>query len=553
MTGQGRSGRAVTAEALVAATVAQDEGHDLPARFALEPRPEQDPMAVAAAVAAELEAFHPRVEPLSVLEPRLLVLELPERTFAGAGAAQAFAAAYALADHFDLRAAEPDLPTALFPEQPRAARGPAEEGLFDGFLAGCWAPPEPALDALWALRAMRVPEAWAFSEQMGRRSRGEGIVVAQPDTGITAHPELADARSVPGVNIMTGAPDPTDPLGGGFGSNPGHGTGTASVLVSPPTLMVTGSAPLASHMAIRAIDSVIRVSQVEVARAIDWAVDHGAHVITMSLGGIPAFSLFNALTRAVAADVIVLAAAGNCIGTVVWPARYDECIAVAGVDAADAPWRGSCRGPAVDVSAPGQNVLRAAPRTETGQGQGTSFAVALTAGVAALWLAHHGRANVIAEARARGETVQAMFRRMLGASSRRPGAWNAFEMGPGIVDARGLLAASFDVGRDRESVEPPVDPLAREAWSVETLVAETVGPAAVPDEGLDWHRYGAEIATVLLQEQLVPQPDEGVRAETPAPEVTAELAGVVGNPVLRDRLGFDSDLAPEVGIPGGVR
>jgi subtilisin family serine protease len=69
----------------------------------------------------------------------------------------------------------------------------------------------------------------------------------------------------------------------------------------------------------------------------------------MSLGGIPAFSLHRALRRAVQADVIVLAAAGNCEGTVVWPARYDNCIAVV----RDAPWRGSCHGAAVDISAPG--------------------------------------------------------------------------------------------------------------------------------------------------------------------------------------------------------
>ena len=42
----------------------------------------------------------------------------------------------------------------------------------------------------------------------------------------------------------------------------------------------------------------------------------------MSLGGIPPFALERAVRRAVAADVIVLAAAGNCVQFVVWPARY---------------------------------------------------------------------------------------------------------------------------------------------------------------------------------------------------------------------------------------
>ena len=50
---------------------------------------------------------------------------------------------------------------------------------------------------------------------------------------------------------------------------------------------------------------------------------------------------------------------------------------------ADGMWRGTCRGAAVDISAPGQNVFRATLPSGTGQGQGTSFAVALTAGVVA--------------------------------------------------------------------------------------------------------------------------------------------------------------------------
>src|SRR4029079_17396095 len=134
-----------------------------------------------------------------------------------------------------------------------------------------------------------------------------------------------------------------------------------------------------------------------VARAIDWAIQEGAQVVTMSLGGIPASALHRAIKRAVEADLIVLAAAGNCVRVVVWPARYDECIAVAATNSAEQPWPGTSRGAPVDISAPGQNVYRAvvppggATDADTvAQGQGTSFAVALTAGVAAMWVAHHG-------------------------------------------------------------------------------------------------------------------------------------------------------------------
>ena len=293
-----------------------------------------------------------------------------------------------------------------------------------------------------------MPAAWAFSTAQGRPGRGLGVVIAQPDTGVVAHAELDGVVRVGGWDVLDHDPDPTDPLDG---LNPGHGTGTASVVVSPESRVVAGSAPAASHMPIRTVTTVVQVTQVAVAEAIGHAVDSGAHVITMSLGGLPAAVLERAVRRAVAADVIVLAAAGNCVRTVVWPARYAECVAVAGTNAADGMWRGTCRGPAVDIAAPGQNVLKAevASGTAVGQGQGTSYAVALIAGVAALWLAHHGRADLLAAARARGETLQDMFLRLLQATARRPAGWDSGEMGAGIADARALLAADLDAGRAR--------------------------------------------------------------------------------------------------------
>jgi hypothetical protein len=81
--------------------------------------------------------------------------------------------------------------------------------------------------------------------------------------------------------------------------------------------------------------------------------------------GLPSFSLWLALTHAVKKNVIVLAAAGNCVGEVVFPARYEDCIAVAGVNWRDKPWQGTCFGPDVTISALSETVYRAmgqAPR-----------------------------------------------------------------------------------------------------------------------------------------------------------------------------------------------
>lgn len=516
----------------------------VPARFALELRPGQRPGPVAEAAQAYLSGTGVRTDPLSDLDDGVLVLEFPEHSLAPGDPAAAFSAGRALAAALDVEMAEPDLPTAFFPEQSvRQPTGRVIDESVTEFPPWCWAPEEPELNTRprWALESMRVPEAWDFSRQEGRPAQGAEVIVAQPDTGMTRHAELRGVRALSGFDFVASDRDPTDPL---RGTNPGHGTATASVLVSPSTLRVTGSAPEARHMPLRAIESVVLITQVTVARAVDWAVNHGASVISMSLGGIPSTSMQRALQRAVASDVIVLAAAGNCVGTVVWPARYDECIAVAGTNRADGQWRGSCRGAAVDISAPAQNVVRAwlppgaaSGGNHVGQGQGTSFAVALTAGVAAMWLAHHGRANLVAQARARGETLQTMFRRLVQATARRPRGWNSFEMGAGIVDANALLRASLDTGRDRETADYVPSPSHSEATAMASLVAETVGIDAVRTETLDWHRFGPELANALLSHRIAASDQPQTESPT-AGSISDDLAEAIDNPRLKEWFGL---------------
>ena len=509
----------------------------LPARFSLLVRPVHDPVLKREEIRAALAPLGAEVRPLSPLEPQILVAVLPGRVF-GTDDGSTFQAAYLMAAAFDLENAEPDLPTNYFPEsEPEiATKEPVAESFLRGTPFGCWAPAEPALQPLWALQKVNADAAWAFSESRSRPDRGDGIVIAQPDTGVTAHGELAGVLTSGARDVIDDDDDPTDPLHD-LG-NPGHGTATASVAVARGRAVVTGSAPRATHMPIRAIQSVVRITQGTVAEAIDWAVGHGAHVITMSLGGIPSFALHRALRRAVAADVIVLAAAGNCVRLVVWPARYDDCIAVGGTNSRDEPWVGSCQGSAIDISAPGENVFRARVASDgnpAGQGQGTSFAVALTAGVAALWLAHHGRANLIAAARARGETLQDMFRRLVRATAKRPAQWDPFRMGAGIVDARALLEADLDRGRDTESAPQPDSATQRAAVAVQSLVMERAGPDALAAP-VDWDRYGPEVANALLRAELTAVTGGGpMREETAMQEPVAlspELARVLAGTPL---------------------
>jgi hypothetical protein len=349
---------------------------------------------------------------------------------------------------------QPDLPSgALFPP------GGAEVvDLQDPAVLAANGHPAGTEDPAWALDAMRVRTAWASSG-----SRGAGIVVAQPDTGITGHPELAGALDLArGRDLVDDDADPTDPLTKRWWwmDNPSHGTATASVVASRELQSVTGSAPQATLVPLRSNRSVVLVLDGNVARAVERARATGCHVITMSLGGV-GFSpaLRTAIDAAIADGIIVLAAAGNYVGLVVTPASYHEVIAVAASTIEDAPWSGSSHGSAVDVTAPGQSVHIARASKEQGgnryytdRSHGTSFAVALTAGVAALWLARHGRDTLIA--RYGKGNLQAVFVDLVRRTARRPAGWPTGDYGAGIVNADALLAAPLPAVVPALAIDP---------------------------------------------------------------------------------------------------
>ncbi len=83
-------------------------------------------------------------------------------------------------------------------------------------------------------------------------------------------------------------------------------------------------------MPVKVLDSSGSGYYSDLASGIYWAVDHGAKIINMSLGGIySSLALIQAVSYAQTKGVSIVAAAGNSGGgTVLFPARYPWCIAV---------------------------------------------------------------------------------------------------------------------------------------------------------------------------------------------------------------------------------
>lgn len=337
-------------------------------------------------------------------------------------------------------------------------------------------PPLPcaAADPEWSLKLCRVKEAWGLTPPTpAGRTRGEGIVVGHPDTGYTRHAEIWDApprvRIADSYDFVQRKPDAVDPLESG---NPGHGTTTASVIMSatggPGGTFVSGIAPAATIVPLRVTPRVVLLGFDRLAEAIRYATDHGCHVISMSLGGVtPSGALERAVAYAVGEGVVVLAAAGNVWPWVVYPARLDQVIACAACNCQRGIWRQSASGDTVDVTAPGETVWVARPGKDAGQaddivdvGSGTSYAVATTAGACALWLAFHGRDALIAKY-GKGQ-VAAVFKDVLmrqGVDT--PAGWQSDKHGAGILNVEKLLAAALPATPPATGLRVRASPVAR--------------------------------------------------------------------------------------------
>ena len=304
-----------------------------------------------------------------------------------------------------------------------------------------------ASDCDWSLRFVKADEAWLLP---GVASQGEGIVIGHPDSGYLAHPQLGpNFEPRLGWDFIDDDPTTLNPGGG-------HGLGTASVMSSPydapspsrPQLFVDGIAPQVNVIPLRVSKPTLFVPSpvlftVGVDRlrdAIGFAIQRGVHVISISLGWLPNAGMHRAIQQAVQENIIVIAAAGNYTGPiVVWPGAYDEVVAMAACNASAQPWAHSAYGKAVDATGPGENVWVAQPEDKVEQSSGTSYSTAITAGIAALWLAHHGRDNLLAKYQG-GATLAQVFRHVLRATC---DTWPQSQLawGAGLVNAKACLEA----------------------------------------------------------------------------------------------------------------
>jgi hypothetical protein len=144
------------------------------------------------------------------------------------------------------------------------------------------------------------------------------------------------------------------------------------------------------------------------AQGFDYALDRGAHVLSMSMGGLASAILADAVNKAYAAGMLMVAAAGNNFSglparSIVYPARLRRVVAACGIMANMKSYSGlkadtmeGCYGPASKMRTALSGFTPNIPWPELGcpnivdeDGQGTSAATPQLAAAAALWIAKY--------------------------------------------------------------------------------------------------------------------------------------------------------------------
>ena len=201
------------------------------------------------------------------------------------------------------------------------------------------------------LSAARSAAADAFSDP-ARRVRIAHLDTGYDDGHVTTPPHLSVTDSVDFTAGDEPRPGGVDPLTGGVGKNPGHGTGTLGILAGARVQAAhgggafddfLGGAPLADVREFRISASVVHLTPVEMATAILEAVEQEVDVVSISMGGLPSGFLRDAVNHAYDSGTAIFAASGDFIQppllplrsprSVVYPARFGRAVAVCGVTA----------------------------------------------------------------------------------------------------------------------------------------------------------------------------------------------------------------------------
>ncbi|KFI23378.1 S8 family serine peptidase [Nitrosococcus oceani] len=235
-------------------------------------------------------------------------------------------------------------------------------------------PNDPKYASAWHLPKIEAPFAW-------NTSLGDNITVAILDTGIDdTHPDLS-GKVISGWNTVSNDSNTSDIHGHGTKV---AGTAAASSNNSQGVASIAWNALLMPLRVTNSSDGWAYWS--DIAEALTWAANQGAHVANISYDVTNSSTISNAAQYFRSLGGIVVVAAGNN-GSNPGYSNNPYMISVSATTSSDGKASWSNYGNYVDVAAPGAGIWTTSRGGGYGSVSGTSFASPATAGVVALILA----------------------------------------------------------------------------------------------------------------------------------------------------------------------
>ena len=257
-------------------------------------------------------------------------------------------------------------------EEPPAVDGTLRSSILD-IPSQLAVPNDPYFGKQWALSKIHIMDLWRIT------TGNAETIVAVLDTGVDQNHNELDGRIAARVNF-TDSPSLSDLHG--------HGTHISGIIAanSNNDRGIAGVAPHSKVVNVKVADDKGRCQPLVVAKGIIWAVNNGARVINISIEfREPSPELEKAVDYAWNHGVVIVAAAGNeGSQSPIYPAYYENCIAVGATKQDDTLAPLSNYGDWVDVFAPGLYIYSTLPDDCYGLRSGTSFATPFVSGLAAL-------------------------------------------------------------------------------------------------------------------------------------------------------------------------
>lgn len=237
-------------------------------------------------------------------------------------------------------------------------------------------PNDPVYAGQWNMAKIKADQGWTVS------TGDANMVIAILDTGIDpTHQEFA-GRLLPGYNFVGNNTNTAD--------DHGHGTHVAGIAAATGnnSFGVAGLAWKSPILPVKVLASNGGGYISDLIRGMDFARENGAKVMNISLGSTTSSkALEEAVDRALDADIVVVAAAGNNGTTTnapLYPAALPGVVAVGSTDTQDSRAGYSTTGSFLTVSAPGSAIYSTAKGGGFTTMSGTSMATPHVAGLAVL-------------------------------------------------------------------------------------------------------------------------------------------------------------------------